>query len=227
MRNFEKGYSNKKQDYFSEYRPEIIPYIPTHIKKMLDVGCGIGAFGAKLKEKMPDICVWGIEPHKESIELAQKYLDKVICNLFNNEVAELEGEKFDCITFNDVLEHLENPSLALTHCVKLLNDEGSIVASIPNVMFFPVMYNLIKNEEWKYEDSGVLDNTHLRFFTKKSIIRLFEESGYRIIKIEGINVKIHDKYRLYKILNFLLFNKLKYWKYMQFIVVAKKIKNKN
>lgn len=54
---------------------------------------------------------------------------------------------------------------------------------------------------------------------------MFEESGYEIIKIEGINVKIHDKYRLYKILNFLLFNKLKDWKFMQFIVIAKKIKN--
>ena len=106
--------------------------------------------------------------------------------------------------------------------MKLLNAEASLVASIPNVMFFPVMYNLIKNEEWKYEDSGVLDNTHLRFFTKKSIIRLFEESGYEIIKIEGINIKIHDKFRLYQVLNLILFNKLKDWKYMQFIVIAKK-----
>lgn len=225
--SLETEYSLKPKQYFGELRNEIIGYIPENTKKILDVGCSAGDFGSNLKKRLKDISVWGIEPNKYAADIAKEKLDHVICSPFNDTIVGLENQTFDCITFNDVLEHLENPSLALILCIKLLNDEGSLVASIPNVMFFPVMYNLIKNEEWKYEDSGVLDKTHLRFFTKKSIIRLFEESGYEIIKIEGINVKIHDKYRLYKTLNFLLFNKLKDWKYMQFIIVAKKIKNKN
>ena len=220
--SLETEYSLKPKQYFGELRNEIIGYIPENTKKILDVGCIAGDFGSNLKKRFKDICVWGIEPNKYAADLAKEKLDYVICSPFNDKIVGLENQTFDCITFNDVLEHLENPSLALKHCLKLLNAEASLVASIPNVMFFPVMYNLIKNEEWKYEDSGVLDNTHLRFFTKKSIIRLFEESGYEIIKIEGINIKIHDKFRLYQVLNLILFNKLKDWKYMQFIVIAKK-----
>lgn len=105
----------------------------------------VGDLGSNLKRRLKGICVWGIEPNKYAADIAKEKLDYVICSPFNDTIIGLENQTFDCITFNDVLEHLENPSLALTHCIKLLNDEGSLVASIPNVMFFPVMYNLIKN----------------------------------------------------------------------------------
>jgi 2-polyprenyl-3-methyl-5-hydroxy-6-metoxy-1,4-benzoquinol methylase len=222
MMSLENSYNLKPKEYFGEERKEILPYIPKNVQKILDIGCSAGEFGSNLKKEFKNVCVWGVEPNQYAADLAKSKLDMVICSLFNEHIIGLEEQTFDCITFNDVLEHLIEPSSALKQCAPLLNKGASIVASIPNVMFFPVMYNLIKNEDWKYEDSGVLDSTHLKFFTKKSIIRLFEECGYEITTIEGINIKIHDKYRMYKILNFLLFNKLKYWKYMQFIIVARK-----
>lgn len=70
----------------------------------------------------------------------------------------------------------------------------------------------------KYTDSGTLDYTHLRFFTKKSIVRLFEKCVYEITKIEGINAAAGKKY---KIINALLLNRLKDWKFMQFAIRAK------
>ena len=217
-------YSDKPNEYYGEERNDIIAYIPKNVKRLLDIGCSSGEFGLNLKKHFPQICIWGIEPFEKAAQLANGKLDKVICSQFNANLAELQDQTFDCITFNDVLEHLVNPDQALKNCIPLLTNNGRIVASIPNVLFFPVMYNLIKNEDWKYEDSGVLDSTHLKFFTKKSIIRLFEGNGFKIVSIEGINVKVHDKFLLYKILNILFFNRLKNWKYMQFIVIAEKIK---
>lgn len=218
----DNDYKKKPKEYFGESRPELVPFIPKGINNLLDVGCSSGTFGANLKTKFPHLTIWGIEPHKESAERAQKQLDKVICSLFDSDVPELENQKFDCITFNDVLEHITAPASTLKKCHHLLAEKGQIIASIPNVLFFPVMYDLIKNGDWKYSDSGVLDNTHVKFYTRKSIIRLFEENGYAVLSTDGINLKIHEKFRLYKLLNFFLFNRLKDWKYMQFVVVAVK-----
>lgn len=222
--DLETDYNEKPQEYYSEKRNDIIAYIPKNINRLLDVGCSSGEFGFNLKKHLPQICVWGVEPFEKAAELAKNKLDKVICSPFNGNIKELQDQTFDCITFNDVLEHLANPDQALKNCKPLLTINGKIIASIPNILFFPVVYNLIKNEDWKYENSGVLDSTHLKFFTKKSIIRLFEENGFKIISIEGINIKIHDRFWLYRILNILFLNKLKNWKYMQFIVIAEKLK---
>jgi 2-polyprenyl-3-methyl-5-hydroxy-6-metoxy-1,4-benzoquinol methylase len=215
-------YSRKGDEYFGEDRLEMVSYIPRNTKRLLDVGCSSGNFGKTLKIQDPEISVWGIEPFEKAANIAAQKLDKVICTSFRPNIPELENQQFDCITFNDVLEHIVNPDEALSLCHPLLSDNGVLIASIPNVLFFPVMYNLLKKEDWQYEESGVLDKTHVKFYTKKSIARLFKTCGYEIIKLEGINIKIHDKFRLYKLLNFLFFNKLKDWKYMQFVVVAKK-----
>lgn len=218
-----EDYADKPNRYYTSKRKEIQSYIPASTKKLLDIGCGRGAFGADLKQQRPGLTVWGVEPFQEAAKSAASVLDKIICNVFDAQSPDLQNQKFDCITFNDVLEHLIDPSQTLKDSQLYLEREGCIIASIPNILYFPVFFNqIILREDWKYEDSGILDSTHLRFFTKKSIKRLFEEAGYDVIKIEGINA---GKSKLYIIFNLLLLNRLKNWKYQQFIIQAK-IKNR-
>ncbi|MBK9436395.1 MAG: class I SAM-dependent methyltransferase [Chloracidobacterium sp.] len=132
----------------------------------------------------------GIEPSTDAAASASQKLDKVIHGTFQAGVTDLEGQRFDCIVFNDVLEHLVNPEIALNDSKKYLSDEGVLVASIPNILHFYQIWSILKEQDWKYEESGILDNTHLRFFTKKSIIRMFEEHGYKVVRIEGINLAL-------------------------------------
>jgi 2-polyprenyl-3-methyl-5-hydroxy-6-metoxy-1,4-benzoquinol methylase len=210
-------YSQKSTQYYGYTRAEMFDFIPQHTKSLLDVGCSAGGFGKGLKNARQGIEVWGIEPSADAARIAASVLDKVIVDSFGADVPGLAGRKFDCIVFNDVLEHLVNPAEALSDCLGYLNPGGSIVASIPNILFFPAIFKILKSEDWKYESAGTLDNTHLRFFTKKSIVRLFEENGFVIKKMNGIHA---EKGKLYRLLNLLTCNRLRDWKYTQFAVQA-------
>jgi 2-polyprenyl-3-methyl-5-hydroxy-6-metoxy-1,4-benzoquinol methylase len=215
--NYEHLYQDKKDTYYGHDRNEIFPYIPENLQTALDIGCGNGAFGSLLKAKR-SCTVWGIEPNSVAAVAAEKKLDRVINGLFSKDMPELASEKFDAIFFNDVLEHLIEPGETLIDCKNLLNVNGCIVASIPNVRWYPVVLSLLRYRDFKYEEAGVMDKTHLRFFTLKSMYRLFEDSGYRVVKAVGINKTTDFKY--FNILNFLLFKSQEDMKFPQFVIVA-------
>lgn len=214
MKNFLNG--TKPSTYYSSDREDMLGYILPG--KILEVGCGEGFFGFKIKQLF-EAEVWGIEYDNKSAQNASKILDKVYNGDINNLIPELPDNYFDCIVFNDVLEHLADPFLVLEQLKNKLSDKGHIIASIPNVRYWENMKSFILQKDWKYEDSGILDKTHLRFFTYKSIIRMFESLDYEIIKIEGIN-KV-DKPAL-KILNLFTFNYFYDCKFVQFACVARK-----
>lgn len=178
-------YKEKDFSYFQNERPEMLPFIPGEAKKLLEVGCGNGAFGRLIKEKR-ECEYWGIEPDKKAAKIAEENLDKIFAAVFD-EALDLPAHYFDCIIFNDVLEHLYNPWKVIRDCKKLLAESGCIVASIPNFFYLPNLKELYKTREIRYKESGILDFTHLRFFTKKSIKALFEENGYEISTIEGLS----------------------------------------
>jgi len=215
--NYEQLYEGKVDTYFVHGRPEILPFIPLGIQTALDVGCGNGAFGQMLKAKRT--CkVWGIEPNKAAAEEAAQKLDKSITGLFVRDMPELAGQKFDAIFFNDVLEHLTDPGEALAYCKQLLTPNGYVIASIPNIRWYPVILSLLRYKDFDYQESGVMDKTHMRFFTLKSMKRLFESNGFKVIKTGGINKDTNFKFL--NILNFLLFNSQEDMKYPQFVIVA-------
>jgi 2-polyprenyl-3-methyl-5-hydroxy-6-metoxy-1,4-benzoquinol methylase len=215
--NYEQLYEGKQENYYFHSRPELLPFVPVNIRSVLDVGCGNGAFGLTLKSQR-SCKVWGIEPNKQAAEEAEKKLDKVINGLFQKGMTELDGQKFDAIFFNDVLEHFVDPGEALNSCKDLLNPKGFIIASIPNVRWYPVVLSLLRYKDFKYEESGVMDKTHMRFFTLKSMRRLFESNGYRIVRAEGINK--HNHFTFFNIINFLLFKTQEDMKFPQFVIVA-------
>jgi 2-polyprenyl-3-methyl-5-hydroxy-6-metoxy-1,4-benzoquinol methylase len=162
----------------------MLAFIPQHARRVLDVGCGAGAFGRLLKSRR-NLEVWGIEVDPRAAEQASHYLNCVLIGTFPDRV-ELPEHFFDCIVFNDVLEHMVDPWDALRQAQKYLAPNAYIVASVPNVRYLPVLCRLIVRGEWKYTPTGVLDKTHLRFFTKKSMLELFDDTGYDVLRIEGI-----------------------------------------
>ena len=130
--------------------------------------------------------MWGIDPSSSVSESASEVLDHFIHDFFSEDL-NLPKHYFDVITFNDSLEHFPNHLPPLEACHSLLKPDGVIVASIPNVRYIENLRHLLFEMDWNYEDMGIRDRTHLRFFTKKSILRTFEEAGYQVLRIKGIN----------------------------------------
>ena len=216
---FNDTYKDKDVSYYAHLRPELIAFIPKTVNKILDVGCGGGHFAQTIKV-LYNCEAWGVEPNTVAANQAVARLDKVINNIFIDGLPELADQKFDLIFFNDVLEHLVDPSEALNYCKSLLTDGGQIIASIPNMRWYPVILSLLRYKDFKYELAGVMDKTHLRFFTMKSMRRLFEESGYKLITIKGINED--NGFTMFNIINFMLLNSQWDMKYKQFVIVATK-----
>lgn len=203
-------------DYYNFERAELFPFIDLNMEKVLDVGCAKGTFGANLKAKGVKE-VWGIEPEKKIAEEARLKLDHVFTGMIE-EFSTSHNQTFDAIFFNDVLEHMYDPESALNTAKKHLNDNGKIYASIPNFIHVNNLYEILSTRDIEYQDSGILDRTHVRFFTKKSIRRLFEKTGYKVESIDGINPNYGQVFRY---INFLLLKRFDEMKFIQFYVRAK------
>jgi 2-polyprenyl-3-methyl-5-hydroxy-6-metoxy-1,4-benzoquinol methylase len=219
------GYDRKPADYFQNVRPEMLPFIPARCRRVLDVGCGEGAFGESLK-RAREIEVWGVEPIESAAAIASTKLDRVVEGVFGPETA-LPAGTFDCVLFNDVLEHMIDPDAALRYARTLLAPEGVVVASIPNIRSFPTFWLLLAHGQWEYRDCGVLDKTHLRFFTRSSIASMFERQGFTLESLTGLNPfkgvpnASLTLWRAYRIASALCLGKFDDMRYQQFAVVAK------
>lgn len=174
----------------------MLPFVPLDAQRILDVGCGQGLFGALLKERGAE--VWGVEPVAEAAAEAAARLDKVLASEIERAFTELPRESFDCVVCNDVLEHLVDPYAALQRIRDLLTPKGSVVCSIPNVRYFTNLWNLLAHKQWRYEDFGVLDRTHLRFFTERSIVDMFDDADFEVVRMQGINGFTSWKFSLVK-----------------------------
>lgn len=222
-----QAYADKARSYYECSRPEMIPFIPIATRCLLDVGCGAGGFGATVKGHIG--CeVWGIEPELDAVTRASSRLDHVVRGLFSDD-SKLPPKHFDCVVFNDVLEHILDPGRALVYARSLLKDGGVVVASIPNIGHFPVIWKLIIRGDWEYKELGILDKTHLRFFTRRSIVKLFKQAGFEIQTIQGINdyvsMESEDK-RLwwrYRLFSWIPTPGLRDMRHLQFAIVAKAI----
>jgi 2-polyprenyl-3-methyl-5-hydroxy-6-metoxy-1,4-benzoquinol methylase len=204
-------------DYYSYTRPEIAAFVPKNIKTILDVGCGEGAF-LKLIKEQTGAETWGIEVAFEVAEKAKGHIDKIVTGKVEDVLNSIPNAYFNCITFNDVLEHLLEPTEVLKMIRPKLSENGIVIASIPNVRYFRNLYNLLVKKDWEYTDAGILDSTHFRFFTQKSMKRMFEDAGYNLIKQVGVNKIIWRKFQLFNLLTLLIFNDTKYF---QFCCIAK------
>jgi 2-polyprenyl-3-methyl-5-hydroxy-6-metoxy-1,4-benzoquinol methylase len=165
------------QDDPGSTHSKIVSLVPP-ATRVLEFGCATGYMSQVLKDRL-GCTVTGVEISPEAAELAERHTERVIVGDAEkiDYAAELAGEEFDVVLFADVLEHLKKPGDVLRRIRPLVAENGVVIASIPNVAHGSVRLALLGGE-FRYRDSGVLDDTHLRFFTRASIQDLFEETGY-------------------------------------------------
>ncbi len=211
-------YDNKDDDYYTHIRPEMLDYLPEGCNTLLDVGCGEGNFAGHIK-KQHHLEAWGIELMETPGKEAERKLDKVFIGPVEHFLDQLPENYFDVIYCNDVLEHLMDPYTVLAVLKDKLTDKGVVISSIPNFRYHDAFKKVILQKNWDYEGYGIFDKTHLRFFTKKSIVKMYTDQGYTIVRHEGINRTRSLRPYLYNIPFF--FTAMDMF-YLQYATVAKK-----
>ena len=213
---------NLKKDllYYSHGRTDLLALLPEKSKfnNVLEIGCGNGSTGHLLKKEKKAARVYGIEINEKLKTEAAKNLDKIIIGDIEKIELPFENDFFDCIILADVLEHLNDPWSVLSKIKPFLKTGGIVLASIPNVQHWSVLFNLIKGK-WEYKDEGILDNTHIRFFTRKSLVKMFDEPGFEIKKI---NSSMGKMIRFINSISFCLLNNIFSFRYL--VLAEKKIK---
>lgn len=157
--------------------------------RILEVGCSAGYLGAYLKTLGHTVI--GVEMDPISAKEASEWLDAVYCQNIQSYYIENPLEKFDAILFGDVLEHIANPAEVLISTHEFLNKDGIVIASIPNVAHHAIRAMLLQGS-WDYSDLGILDRTHLQFFTKSSLYELFKISHYNVIDSGEVHLSVQQ-----------------------------------
>ena len=207
----------KERIYYELDRPEMLAFMPSELNKSIEFGCSAGRFSAMVKQQYQNEA-WGVDLDREAVAKAQQVLDKVLLADAYAVIEQLPQNYFDCVICNDFLEHLVDPDRFLTLLRPVLTDSAYLVCSLPNVRFWKNIRELLFAKDWRYRDAGILDNTHLRFFTKKSMVRMMEEHGFAVELIKGINP---SKSLKFYIPNFLTFGVHKDMQFIQFGIRAK------
>ena len=207
--------------YRSHARPQMRAFVPAEARTLLEIGCGDGAFAAGLRAEREAqghaMQIWGLELDPDSAARAATHLDEVFAGPAEQRLGDLPAGRFDCVVMNDLLEHLAAPEDLLVGLHRLLAPGGCLVASIPNVRHFHNVWDLAVRGDWEYQDEGIRDRTHLRFFTRASMRGLFGRAGFVVVRQEGINPTRSWRYRL---CNLLCLGRLDEMRYLQYACVA-------
>ncbi len=164
-------------------------------KRVIDFGCATGYFARLLTNRGCEVT--GVEVNSKAAKVATNYCDEVIVadldfvslnDILSNQISK---EKFDVAVFGDILEHLRNPWKVLEETRNILKPQGYVIASIPNIAHGAIRLALLQGN-FEYKPLGILDNTHLRFFTRETVKQLFEDSGYLIDVIERTKLPIYS-----------------------------------
>ena len=174
------------KSYFDQINRDLLGRIPQNASTVLEVGCGSGALGHAYKMINPSAQYLGIELMQEPAKLAATRLDQVWCMDVEDDQTRFEFpdgvQSIDALVYGDVLEHLKDPGKVLREHVKWLSQDGVVVACIPNVQYWKVIYKLLQGS-WPQDDSGIFDKTHLRWFTRSSIVELFKRSELNVTSL--------------------------------------------
>ncbi|HEY6929052.1 MAG TPA: class I SAM-dependent methyltransferase [Thermoanaerobaculia bacterium] len=177
------AYLHRYGDMSRQPRTDLAARVPAGSRAVLDVGCARGATAAVLRNAGVRRVV-GIEPNGSEAEEARTHCDLVIDRPLEQVRQEFPGE-FDAVLFGDVLEHLSDPSGALSRVRPWLSERGFVAATVPHVGHWSVLSDLLEGR-FDYIPYSILSGTHIRFFTRRTLIDLFEASGFRIEKIEPV-----------------------------------------
>jgi SAM-dependent methyltransferase len=169
--------------YYDRVNPDLLVMIPASARAVLEVGCGTGALGAEFLRGQPQARYYGVEMNEEAAATARSRLAAVAsCDIEKDwNPHGLAAGALDVLIFGDVLEHLRDPWTTLSRLSVLLRDGGLVVACIPNIGHWSIVAGLLAGR-FNYAEEGLLDRTHLRFFTLASIVELLRCAGLTLVE---------------------------------------------
>lgn len=216
--------------YVSNPRLEVGKWVPLDSHCVLDIGCGAGGFGATLRGKLGGSArIDGIEAVEKQAGVARRSgnYGEVIKGYFPDDMPG-DSPRYDLLVFNDVLEHMLEPWSVLKQAHANLSPSGRVLATIPSIQFAPVLWQVARGR-WDYTDDGTLDRTHVRFFTRRTMIEMFEDAGYRVDSVHGVNSIAErwatDPKLARRVAKLGLARLLRDAQYIQFVVVATSVHN--
>lgn len=181
--------------YFSHPRPEIVNLVPIEAKKILDIGCGAGATGLELLNRQS--CeLYGVELNLFVGSIANNHYERVDTTDIETLDLPYSPASFDAIILADVLEHLKDPWQVVEKLSIYLKPSGSLICSIPNISHAEALFPLLLGD-WSYVNAGILDRTHLRFFTPKTVQSLFPLHLFEIQSQTYNHVAVDSKVQLF------------------------------
>lgn len=172
---------SKQTPAHQNHNPDLLKLIPANAKRIVEVGCSSGALAREYRKLNPDVHYTGIEIEPAYAEMARAHCDRVLDLDIEAASPELLAEELsaDCWIFGDVLEHLRDPWQLLQKIRGAIAQGGCVVACIPNAQHWSVQARL-NTGAFRYEDAGLLDRTHIRWFTLTTMIEMFDQAGYAI-----------------------------------------------
>ena len=177
--------------YLEEINVAVLKHIPLCERDcqekiaVLDVGCGQANLSLEIKKK--GYCVWGIEQNEFAAMTARTRIDHVILEdiiAFDQIAEKLKSKRFEYIIFSDILEHLYDPLKVLNFYLRFLKPNGKLIISVPNAVVWLNRINFLRGK-FEYEDTGVMDRTHIRFFTFKTAKQLMIAAGCTVCQIDS------------------------------------------
>jgi 2-polyprenyl-3-methyl-5-hydroxy-6-metoxy-1,4-benzoquinol methylase len=150
-------------------------------KRVLEVGCSTGYLSERLVQRGNTVV--GLELDPEAAREAEQWCERVLVGDLERMELPFEPASFDVVLCGDVIEHLRDPGAALARLRPLLKPGGRLVVSTPNIANWAMRLSLLAGR-WQYTDRGILDETHTRLFTRRSLVRTVEAAGYRVERVD-------------------------------------------
>jgi 2-polyprenyl-3-methyl-5-hydroxy-6-metoxy-1,4-benzoquinol methylase len=173
-------YYSKNKSYFSLVRKDILPLLPENFNDVIELGCGDGGTLAWLKASGQAVNTTGMELCEAPALLARTQVDLIIEGNIELTVNDLSHQSYDLVLCLDVLEHLVDPWTVVQKLYAVLRPGGSIIISLPNVRNHRVVFPLLFNGTWRYQKNGIMDRTHLRFFSREGAENMLTKNGFII-----------------------------------------------
>ena len=162
--------------------PDLLDRIPLDARLIVDVGCASGALGGAYKRRNPSCRYVGIESDLEQAKIAATRIDQVVVTDVETHALDFGADGVDCLIYGDVLEHLRDPWGLLKRHVAALSDTGTLLLCMPNIEHWSFTERLLRGT-WDYEDQGLFDRTHLRWFNLETTQRALEQAGLAVADV--------------------------------------------
>jgi 2-polyprenyl-3-methyl-5-hydroxy-6-metoxy-1,4-benzoquinol methylase len=180
------GYEDKVASYFASCREDFVDTLPSNPHAaILEIGCAYGSTGALALKRQTCTRYVGIEINPAAADVARSRLTEVITGNVEEIELPFQPKSFDVLIVGEVLEHLVDPWSVLRRLASLIKPGGLVLASSPNVSQYRVILQLVRGR-WDLADEGVMDRTHLRWFTPQSYVQLFEQAGFVVDEVRPI-----------------------------------------